>query len=151
MGDKTESSIIIDAAPAAIMAVIADLAAYPQWSDGISSVEVLSLYEDDSRPADARFSLASGPIKDTYELEYDWDNDKSVTWTLTKAEMLTAMDGSYTLTENEDGTTTVHYELAVDVKIPMIGMIKRKAERVIVDTALKGLKKRVESSSSGSV
>jgi len=151
MGDKTESSIIIDAAPAAIMAVIADLAAYPQWSDGISSVEVLSLYEEDSRPADARFSLASGPIKDNYELEYDWDNDKSVTWTLTKAEMLTAMDGSYTLTENEDGTTTVHYELAVDVKIPMIGMIKRKAERVIVDTALKGLKKRVESSSSGSV
>ena len=151
MGDKTESSIVIDAAPAAIMAVIADLAAYPQWSDGISAVEVLSLYEEDSRPADARFSLASGPIKDNYELEYDWDDDKSVTWTLTKAEMLTAMDGSYTLTENEDGTATVHYELAVDVKIPMIGMIKRKAERVIVDTALKGLKKRVESSSSGSV
>ena len=151
MGDKTESSIVIEATPAAIMAVIADLVAYPQWSDGISSVEVLSLYEEDARPADARFSLASGPIKDTYELEYDWDDDKSVSWTLTKAEMLTAMDGSYTLTENGDGTTTVHYRLAVDVKIPMIGMIKRKAERVIVDTALKGLKKRVESSSSGSV
>jgi len=151
MGDKTESSIVIEATPAAIMGVISDLAAYPQWSDGISSVEVLSLYEEDSRPADARFSLASGPIKDTYELEYDWDDDKSVSWTLTKAEMLTAMDGSYTLTENGDGTTTVHYQLAVDVKIPMIGMIKRKAERVIVDTALKGLKKRVESSSSGSV
>ena len=39
----------------------------------------------------------------------------------------------------------MHYRLAVDVKIPMIGMIKRKAEKVIVDTALKGLKKRVES------
>jgi hypothetical protein len=45
----------------------------------------------------------------------------------------------------------VHYRLAVDVKIPMIGMIKRKAEKVIVDTALKGLKKRVESGSSSSV
>lgn len=151
MGDKTEASIDIDAAPAAIMEVIADLAAYPDWSDGIASVEVLSVYEDDSRPADARFRLESGPIKDTYELEYDWDDNNSVSWTLIKAEMLTAMDGSYTLKDNGDGTTTVHYELAVDVKIPMIGMLKRKAERVIVDTALKGLKKRVESRSSGAV
>jgi hypothetical protein len=31
----------------------------------------------------------------------------------------------------------------------MIGMFKRKAEKVIIDTALKGLKARVESRSSG--
>ena len=55
------------------------------------------------------------------------------------------MDGVYELVDNGDGSTTVNYRLAVDVKIPMIGMIKRKAEKVIVDTALKGLKKRVES------
>ncbi|NUV57145.1 cyclase, partial [Streptomyces coelicolor] len=35
--------------------------------------------------------------------------------------------------------------LTVDVKIPMLGMIKRKAEKVIIDRALAGLKKRVES------
>ena len=145
MADQTASSIVIDAAADRIMAVIADLPAYPQWSDGIASVTVLSVYEDDSRPADARFVLDSGAIKDTYELEYDWDGDTKVTWTLTKGDMLTAMDGTYELVPNGDGTTTVHYRLSVDVKIPMIGMIKRKAEKVIVDTALKGLKKRVES------
>jgi ribosome-associated toxin RatA of RatAB toxin-antitoxin module len=145
MADQTESSIVINASPAAIMDVIADLAAYPQWSDGIKEVTVLALYEDDSRPADARFNLSSGAIKDIYELEYDWDGDEKVSWTLTKGDMLTAMDGVYELTPNGDGSTTVHYRLAVDVKIPMIGMIKRKAEKVIVDTALKGLKKRVES------
>ncbi len=145
MADQTESSIVIDAPAAAIMDVIADLPAYPEWSDGITSVTVLALYEDDNRPADARFTLNSGAIKDTYELEYDWKADESVSWTLTKGDMLTAMDGVYELTPNGDGTTTVHYRLAVNVKIPMIGMIKRKAEKVIVDTALKGLKKRVES------
>ena len=145
MADQTESSIVINASPAAIMDVIADLAAYPQWSDGIKEVTVLALYEDDGRPADARFNLSSGAIKDIYELEYDWDGDEKVSWTLTKGDMLTAMDGVYELTPNGDGSTTVHYRLAVDVKIPMIGMIKRKAEKVIVDTALKGLKKRVES------
>jgi ribosome-associated toxin RatA of RatAB toxin-antitoxin module len=127
------------------MSVIADLAAYPDWSDGIKAVTVLAVYEDDRRPADARFTVDAGPIKDTYELEYDWTGDEKVTWTLTKGDMLTAMDGEYRLTSEPDGSTTVHYVLAVDVKIPMIGMIKRKAEKVIVDTALKGLKKRVES------
>lgn len=145
MADQTESSIVINASPAAIMDVIADLPAYPEWSDGIKEVTVLALYEDDNRPADARFNLASGAIKDIYELEYDWDGVAKVSWTLTKGDMLTAMDGVYELIGNGDGSTTVLYRLAVDVKIPMIGMIKRKAEKVIVDTALKGLKKRVES------
>ena len=147
MADVTESSIVVNASPATVMAVIADLAAYPQWSDGIKEVVVLSVYEDDNRPADARFTLDSGAIKDIYELEYDWQGDERVSWTLTKGDMLTAMDGAYELTDNHDGTTTVNYRLAVDIKIPMIGMIKRKAEKVIVDTALKGLKKRVESQS----
>lgn len=150
MADQTESSIVINASPAAVMAVIADLPAYPEWSDGIKEVVVLTAFEEDDRPADARFSLDSGVIKDVYELEYDWDGDRKVTWTLTKGDMLTAMDGAYELTDNHDGTTTVNYRLAVDIKIPMIGMIKRKAEKVIVDTALKGLKKRVESISPAS-
>lgn len=145
MADQTESSIRIDADPARVMSVIADLENYPAWSDGITAAKVLAIYEDDRRPADVRLSLESGPIKDTLELEYDWDGDRRVTWHLTKGGMVTAMDGEYDLTATGDGSTTVHYRLSVDVRLPMIGMIKRKAEKVIVDTALKGLKKRVES------
>lgn len=130
----------IEATPGQIMAVIADLPAYPQWSDGITEVTVLE--ERDGRPYLARFHLSSGPIKDTYELQYAWDGDRSVSWTLVTGEMLTHMDGTYAL-EPHGGSTTVRYRLAVDVKIPMIGMIKRKAEKVIVDTALKGLRRRV--------
>ena len=144
MAEQTEASIDIQASPAAVMAVIADLRAYPQWSDGITSVDVISEYPESGRPQDAQFRLESGPIKDTYVLKYDWDDDSAVAWQLVQAEMLKEMSGSYTLTENVNGGTTVVYRLAVDVKIPMIGMLKRKAERVIVDTALKGLKKRVE-------
>ena len=40
--------------------------------------------------------------------------------------------------------TDVTYELSVDLAIPMIGLLKRKAERRLTDTALKDLKKRVE-------
>jgi ribosome-associated toxin RatA of RatAB toxin-antitoxin module len=144
MADRTESSIVIQAAPSQVMAVIADLARYPEWSDGVKSVEILTEFED-GRPGDAHFVLDAGAIKDSYTLEYDWDGDRSVTWRLTEGHMLKAMDGVYELTDNGDGSTTVVYQLTVDVSIPMIGLIRRKAEKVIVDTALRGLKERVES------
>jgi ribosome-associated toxin RatA of RatAB toxin-antitoxin module len=144
MADRTESSIVIDAAPGPIMEVIADLETYPEWTSGLREVEVLTVYEDTNRPAEARFVIDSGGIKDEYTLEYEWDGDESVSWTLGAASMLKAMDGTYGLEDLGDGSTKVVYQLAVDVKIPMLGMIKRKAEKVIVDTALKGLKARVE-------
>ncbi|MHC8497073.1 MAG: SRPBCC family protein [Actinomycetes bacterium] len=144
MADQTESSIVIDAPVGRIMAVIADLETYPEWSEGITAVTVLTT-EDGGRPLTARFNLASGPIKDTYELQYTWDGDLAVHWQLTTAEFLRAMDGSYVLTPLANGQTQVNYRLAVDVKMPMIGMIKRKAEKVIVDSALKGLKARAQS------
>jgi ribosome-associated toxin RatA of RatAB toxin-antitoxin module len=142
MADQTRSEITISATPAEVMATIADLASYPEWVSGIQQVEVLTEYED-GRPAEARFVIDSGAIKDRYALEYTWDGDDSVSWTLTEGDLLTAMDGTYRLAD-QGGSTTVEYTLAVDLKIPMIGLIKRKAEKVIVDTALKGLKARVE-------
>jgi hypothetical protein len=52
-------------------------------------------------------------------------------------------EGSYTLVE-KGGSTEVTYAITIDLSIPMLGMMKRKAEKVILDTALKELKKRVE-------
>ena len=144
MADRTESSILVDAPPADVMAVIADLEAYPDWSSEVKTVEVRTVYEDDGRPAEARFVIDSGAFKDDYVLQYDWDADKRVSWVMSEpGSLLKSMDGEYVLAGTPEGTE-VTYRLTVEVKIPMIGMIKRKAEKVIVDTALKGLKARVE-------
>ncbi len=143
MADQTESSITIGAPAGDVMAVIADFESYPHWNDEVKLVEILSVYEDSGKPAEVRFVLDAGAIKDDYVLEYDWASDTLLRWQLTRGDMLKAMDGTYALTESA-GLTTVIYRLAVDVKIPMIGLFKRKAERVIIDRALKGLKERVE-------
>jgi uncharacterized membrane protein len=143
MADQTESSITIAAPANAVMAVIADFEAYPDWNDEVKLVEILTVYEDTERPAEVRFVLDAGAIKDDYVLEYDWVSETELAWQLVKGDMLKAMDGVYLLTSVAAGTE-VSYRLAVDVKIPMIGMIKRKAEKVIIERALKGLKVRVE-------
>ena len=144
MAEQTTSSIVIDADPASVMAVIADFAAYPAWVQG---VKVASVVKESSggQAAQVYFELDASPIKDQYTLGYDWDGDNEVRWNLVEGKMLKAMDGAYELDGRGDGSTEVTYRLAVDISIPMIGMLKRKAEKVIIDNALKGLKKRVES------
>ncbi|MFI0431729.1 MAG: SRPBCC family protein [Candidatus Nanopelagicales bacterium] len=142
MADSTTADITINATPAEVMAVIADLPAYPEWSDGVKSVEVLTTFAD-GRPETARLTVDAGVIKDTYDLAYAWDGDHTCAWKLTQGSVIKTNDGTYTLDE-VGGNTKVTYNLKVDVSIPMLGMMKRKAEKTIVDTALKGLKKRVE-------
>ncbi len=144
MAERTESKITISAPPAEVMAVIADFAAYPEWTGAVKEVEVRSSTKQ-GRAEQVWFNLDAGAIKDKYTLAYVWKGDEEVRWSLVNAEqILTSMDGAYLLTPDGPAATLVTYQLAVDIKIPMLGMIKRKAEKVIIDTALKELKKRVE-------
>ncbi|MEU6425416.1 SRPBCC family protein [Microbispora sp. NPDC046973] len=144
MADRTSSSITIGAGRSTIMAVIADFPAYPEWAGQVKKAEVLETGAD-GRASRVRFVLDAGVISDEYVLGYDWDDDAGVSWRMVEAgKMLSGLTGSYRLAD-DGGGTEVTYDLAVDLKVPMIGMIKRKAEKVIVDTALKGLKRRVES------
>ena len=124
------------------MGVIADFDAYPEWATGVRVAEVTS--EADGMPKVVHFVLDAAPIRDEYDLSYVWDDDRSVSWVIAKpGSILTAMDGRYDLEPMADGTR-VTYQLAVDVSIPMLGMLKRKAEKVVIDTALNGLRRRVE-------
>jgi carbon monoxide dehydrogenase subunit G len=141
VADQTSASIQIAAPPSEVMAVIADFESYPAWVDSIRSAEVLTA-ADGGKAETVRMVLDHALVKDDYVLAYDWSANE-VSWKLVQATMLKAMDGSYRLQPN-DGGTTVTYTLKVDVSLPMIGMFKRKAEKTIIDGALKGLKKRVE-------
>ncbi|MGV1005087.1 MAG: SRPBCC family protein [Candidatus Nanopelagicales bacterium] len=142
MNDTTNSSIKIAASVADIMAVIADVASYPQWVGGLDSVEILTTAAD-GRPQTAKFAGSMGMVADTYTLGYDW-SDSGVSWHLIEGDKLTAMNGSYSCTPLASGKTEVEYQLAVGLAIPMVGMLRRRGERMVVDSALKGLKKRVE-------
>ena len=142
MAEQTTSSITVGAAPAAVMAVIADFEQYPAWAKGVTVAEVTEPGAD-GRAEQVFFALDVSPIKDEYTLAYTWDGDRQVTWSLVEGKMLRALDGAYLL-EPVDGGTEVTYRLSLDVSIPLIGMLKRKGEKILIDTALKGLKKRVE-------
>lgn len=144
MADQSEQSIVVNAEPAAIMAVIADFASYPQWAGSVKSCDVTEPGADGGRAHRVAFTVDAGVFRDKYELEYEWKDDVRVDWALVHGQMQKSQQGSYSLEPGAAGTT-VTYRLAVELTMPMLGMLKRKAERLIMDTALKELKKRVES------
>ncbi|MGI5237105.1 SRPBCC family protein [Dactylosporangium sp. CA-139066] len=145
MADTSTQSIVIDATPDRVAAVIADFARYPEWVAAVKSVEVVEEYED-GYASQVRFVLDSGPVSDEYTLQYEYAEDLSrIEWSLVApSKMQKQQDGSYDITANADDTSTVTYSLSVELAIGMLGMFKRKAEKMIMDTALKELKRRVE-------
>ena len=93
---RPTASITVDAAPAEVMAVIADFEAYPQWSNAVKEVSVLETGTD-GRPTQVWFRIDSGPLKDAYVLAYDWRGNDAVSWRLVDSKLLKALDGSYEL------------------------------------------------------
>ncbi len=146
MADRTRASIEIGAPADAVMAVIADLQTYPEWTGEVKKAEVLQTDPQTGRASRAVLTIDGGALRDRQELAYTFEGDSAVRWSLVKGDMLRSLEGAYTLTPSADGgATTVEYTLAVDTKIPLLGMMKSKMEKVIIDRALAGLKKRVES------
>jgi hypothetical protein len=144
MADQSSTqSIVIEAAPGSVMGVIADFANYPVWAESVKSADVLETLPD-GRARRVAFVLDAGVVRDNYELAYEWRGSERVDWTLVRGEMMSAQRGSYVLRPLGPGSTEVTYSLTVDLIIPMLGLLKRKAERVVLDTALKELKRRVE-------
>ncbi|HKT05885.1 MAG TPA: SRPBCC family protein [Rugosimonospora sp.] len=146
MADTSTQSIAIAAPVDRIAAVICDFPRYPEWVAAVKAVDVREEYED-GYAFRVHFVLDAGIASDEYTLEYEYAEDISrIEWHLTEPSKLQrSQQGSYDLADNGDGTATVTYTLSVELAIGMLGMFKRKAEKMIMDSALKDLKRRVES------
>ncbi|MEN3610000.1 SRPBCC family protein [Plantactinospora sp. ZYX-F-223] len=145
MADSSTQSIVIAAPPSEVTAVICDFPRYPEWADAVKRVEVVEEYED-GYPARVRFVLDASVMTDEYTLAYEYAEDISrIEWHLVEpSRMQKVQNGSYDIEDNGDGTSTVSYTLEVELSVGMLGMFRRKAEKMIMDAALTQLKRRVE-------
>ena len=146
MADTSTQSILVHAPVDRVAAVICDFPRYPEWADATKQVEVVEEYED-GYASQVRFVIDAQVMADDYTLAYAYAEDLSrIEWSLVApSKMQRLQNGSYDLVDNGDGTCTVTYTLEVELSIGMLGMFRRKAEKMIMDTALKQLKRRVES------
>jgi ribosome-associated toxin RatA of RatAB toxin-antitoxin module len=135
-------TIVVAADPAAVMKIIADLEAYPQWQPDIKDVEILET-GDDGRARRARFEVSAVGFTASFELEYEYTSTE-MRWRLVESDVLTRSDGSYVLVDQGDGTTQVTYELDVDTSIAVPAFLRRQIANRVVSSALQGVKRRAE-------
>lgn len=140
---QTQASATIAAPLADVYAVISDLANYPSWSTAITGAKVIES-DGQGRATKVELKVNSGPLRDTVTLDYEWSaSPAELTFSLSEADLLTAMDGFYKL-EEEGDQTVLTYGLTVELNMPVPAMMRQKAEKSFIDQVLKELKAHIE-------
>lgn len=144
MSELSTSTITIDAPIDAVRAILFDLAAYPTWSTAIKSAEVKGT-DDQGRATSVKVSIDAGMMKDRVLLNYDWSAaPERLEFSLEEADLLTAMNGAYITKAIDAESTSVTYELGVEVSMPIPAMMRTKAEKATIDQSLAQLKEHAE-------
>lgn len=143
--EGTVQRVEVSARPQHVYDVALDLEAYPEWAGGVKSVSIAT-EDEHGRPAAVGFVVDAMIKEVSYTLEYDYDYDNGFAWSAIPNEDIKSLEGRYEFNELEDGGTEVVYALKVDPEFSVPGFLRRQAEKQIVGTALRGLKKRAEES-----
>jgi hypothetical protein len=144
MSQYSKSTIMIDAPIGAVQATLFALDKYPEWSTQIKSAQAVA-HDEQGRITKVKMSIDAGMMKDRLTLDYDWSEAPSkLSFSLDEADLLTGMDGIYTITSIDADTTEVTYELEVSLSMPIPAMMRQKAEKSTIDAALSQLKTQLE-------
>ena len=144
MANFSKSVITIDAPIEQVQKALFELDKYPEWSTQIKSSEALDR-DDQGRVTKVKMSIDAGMMKDRLTLDYDWSQAPSkLSFSMEEADLLTSMDGIYTITSIDEDTTEVTYELEVSLSMPIPAMMRQKAEKATIDAALAQLKSHLE-------
>jgi ribosome-associated toxin RatA of RatAB toxin-antitoxin module len=142
--EQVTEHIIIRAAPDECYSVLVDFDSYPAWAADIKAVKV-EARDDDGRASEVTFRAAAFGRSTSYRLRYDYSGaPDELSWVQVSGDITRRLDGSYHLSPSGDGGTEIEYTLVVDLKVPLPGFVKRRAEGRIMGTALKELKAVVE-------
>ena len=143
MSEKSTATVLIEAPLADVQEALFSIGAYPEWLSSIKKAEVIES-DDSGRVLKAKLSIDAGMMKDRVTLDYDWSAAPStLSFSMDEADLLTQMDGTYTLKAIDDDTTQVTYDLTVAVSLPVPSMMITKAQLQTIDAALKELASRV--------
>ena len=144
MAEFSKSVITIDSPIADVQKALFELDKYPEWSTQIKSSEAVDR-DAQGRVTKVKMSIDAGMMKDRVTLDYDWSQAPSkLSFSLEDADLLTGMDGVYTVTAIDEDSTEVTYELEVSLSMPIPAMMRQKAEKATIDAALAQLKSFLE-------
>jgi ribosome-associated toxin RatA of RatAB toxin-antitoxin module len=138
--------MVIRSSPQHCFEVLTDFERYPEWAADIKAVTV-DERDEAGRATLVTFRAAAFGRSTSYTLRYDYDGAPGrLSWVQMQGDITRRLDGRYVIEPSGEGDTEVSYDLVVDLKVPLPGFVKRRAEGRIMGTALRELKVRVEQS-----
>lgn len=139
MAETATESITIAAPLEQVWAIATDIENYPTWTHDVKDV-VITGRDDQGRPSQVEFRTSALGRSTHYTLAYDYsDAPNSLAWTMVKGDIQRSIDGAFRFEPTEEGGTQVHYDLAIELVVPLPGFVKRRAERRILN-AIRELK-----------
>jgi len=146
VAEQATEHMVVAAPPEQCFAVVSDVERYPEWAADIKEVIVQSR-DGEGRPLEVTFRAAAFGRSTSYSLAYDYSGvPQSLAWKQTRGDLTSKLDGDYRFAAAGEGSTEVTYTLEVELRVPLPGFIKRRAQSRIMHTAMEELKSRVESS-----
>jgi len=138
--------MVVAAPPELCFAVVSDVERYNEWAADIKQVTVVNR-DEEGRPLEVMWRAGAFGRSTSYTLQYDYsDAPRTLAWNQVRGDLTSKLDGQYRFERSPDGGTEVTYTLAVELRVPLPGFIKRRAQSRIMHTAMEDLKARVESS-----
>lgn len=145
MTDEATQQIHIHAPPGRCFAIAADFERYPEWAGDVKSVEVVDR-DEAGRASVVRFRAGALGQSTRYTLQYDYgEAPRVLAWMQVQGDLTRKLDGRYVFDDDGVGGTNMTYHLRVELKVPLVSFIKRRAEARILGTAVRDLKARAES------
>lgn len=145
MAEQTTECMVVDASPERCFEVVADIERYPEWVADLKEVHVLERDEED-RPVVVSFRAAAFGRSTSYTLVYDYSKaPHQFGWVQRSGDLTERLDGFYRFAGAPGDRTEITYQLVVELRVPLPGFIKRRAEGNILHAAIRDLRARVES------
>jgi ribosome-associated toxin RatA of RatAB toxin-antitoxin module len=152
LADQATQVIVIDAPPQACFDVATDFERYPDWAGDVKEVTVIER-DPEGRGVLVQFRTAAFGRSTSYTLRYDYSEaPNALSWVEVEGDLTSRLDGTYVFAETaavSRPATEVTYHLEAQLKLPIPGFVKRRAEGRIMHTALRQLKARVEAAHAG--
>lgn len=153
MADTASERIRVAAPADHCLEIALDFERYPEWAKDVKAAKVIER-DSEGRGRRVEFRAAALGKSIRYVLEYDFaELPDAFSWRFVEGDLLRRLDGTYRFqSEPAVGagvghgadSTRVHYDLAVEVAVPLPGMLKRRAASLIMGNALKELKRHIE-------
>ena len=136
-------TVEVDAAAAAIMAIVADFEAYPQWNDEVKAVYILARY-DDGRPSQLRIDTEIQGNPGTYIQAVYYPGPGQIQTVMQQGDLFSKQNQVFSVVEMGPASLLT-VDLDVEVSIPGVpALMVKKIVNDALDHLAGNLKSRAE-------